>query len=122
MHRSAAGVHKSTPIRTNAWATATVVSSNVCPSSLQYIAWPYKAYSDQAVVYAGSALCMQVLFDIQAASVRPGVERSLFSNAVEVTGLTRRYAAFAASCLTLMANHNADDSESRYLSRAWVCG
>eukprot|EP00878_Enallax_costatus_P046112 GHUV01055712.1.p1 GENE.GHUV01055712.1~~GHUV01055712.1.p1 ORF type:complete len:334 (+),score=102.12 GHUV01055712.1:379-1380(+) len=52
----------------------------------------------------------KVLFDVQAASIRPGVERSLFSNAVEVTGLTRRYAAFAASCLTLMADHNADDS------------
>lgn len=62
-----------------------------------------------------SMLCLlyflQVLFDVQAASVRPGVERSLFGSAVEVTGLTRRYAAFAASCLTLMADHDTDDSE-----------
>jgi hypothetical protein len=29
----------------------------------------------------------------------------------QVNALTRRYAAFAASCLTLMADHDSDDSE-----------
>lgn len=31
--------------------------------------------------------------------------------AMQVNALTRRYAAFAASCLTLMADHDSDDSE-----------
>jgi hypothetical protein len=53
----------------------------------------------------------QVLFDVQAASIKPGSERSLFSGSVEVAGVTRRYAALAASCLTLMADHDSDDSE-----------
>uniref|UniRef100_A0A383VE33 Uncharacterized protein n=1 Tax=Tetradesmus obliquus TaxID=3088 RepID=A0A383VE33_TETOB len=52
----------------------------------------------------------KVLFDVQASSIRPGVERSLFTGQVEVNALTRRYAAFAASCLTLMADHDSDDS------------
>lgn len=30
---------------------------------------------------------------------------------MQVNALTRRYAAFAASCLTLMADHDSDDSE-----------
>lgn len=54
---------------------------------------------------------LQVLFDVQAASIRPGNERALFSGAVEVAAVTRRYAALAASCLTLMADHDSDDSE-----------
>ena len=29
----------------------------------------------------------------------------------QVNALTRRYTAFAASCLTLMADHDSDDSE-----------
>lgn len=57
------------------------------------------------------ALCAQVLFDVQAGSIKAGSERSLFSGAVEVAGFTRRYAALAASCLTLMADHDSDDSE-----------
>jgi hypothetical protein len=52
-----------------------------------------------------------VLFDAQAGSIKPGNERSLFSGCVEVAGVTRRYAALAASCLTLMADHDSDDSE-----------
>jgi hypothetical protein len=54
---------------------------------------------------------MQVLFDVQAGSIKAGSERSLFSGVVEVAGVTRRYAALAASCLTLMADHDSDDSE-----------
>jgi hypothetical protein len=30
---------------------------------------------------------------------------------LQVNALTRRYAAFASSCLTLMADHDSDDSE-----------
>lgn len=56
-------------------------------------------------------VCVQVLFDVQAGSIKAGSERSLFSGAVEVSGVTRRYAALAASCLTLMADHDSDDSE-----------
>jgi hypothetical protein len=56
-------------------------------------------------------LRVQVLFDVQAGSIKAGSERSLFSGTVEVSGVTRRYAALAASCLTLMADHDSDDSE-----------
>lgn len=53
----------------------------------------------------------QVLFDMQASSIKTGNERALFSGNVEVAGVTRRYAALAASCLTLMSDHDSDDSE-----------
>jgi len=52
-----------------------------------------------------------VLFDTQASSIKAGNERALFSGNVEVAGVTRRYAALAASCLTLMSDHDSDDSE-----------
>jgi hypothetical protein len=60
-----------------------------------------------------------VLFDAQAGSIKPGNERSLFSGCVEVAGVARRYAALAASCLTLMADHDSDDSEWYWL-RGWM--
>ncbi len=64
---------------------------------------------------------VQLLFDAQAGSVRPGVERAMFSGLVEVAGVTRRYAALTASCLTLLADQEADDGAANNGGREGGC-
>jgi len=53
---------------------------------------------------------LKMLFDMQLASVRTGLERQLFTDSVAVHTVAKRYAALASSMLLLMAEYDSDET------------
>lgn len=68
----------------------------------------------------------KVLFDTQLSSIRAGNERQLYTGECAVHGVTKRYAALAASMLSMMADHDTEDgvfkasSFTDMLDRMWA--
>lgn len=52
---------------------------------------------------------LQVLWDMQHASIKAGAERQLFSGDAAPCATVKRYAALTASVLRLMAHHDEED-------------